>query len=104
MHVYRSSRPTIMSGEVVTFATGFNQSKGVFGPSYEPTGPFDVSASRDAVIVHRAECRDAESVAALCLVLEEAAQAMACLNARGFCSGSLYPREPTATSTERTTC
>jgi hypothetical protein len=52
--VLMSSRRTVMSGEVVTFATSFEESESAFGKSYEILGPFDISASRDCVFVHRA--------------------------------------------------
>jgi hypothetical protein len=54
-------RHTIMDGEVVTFATDFSQTKGVFGPIDKAEGPFEVSASRNAVLVHHAElCSDTD--------------------------------------------
>lgn len=50
MHIslMRSHRHTVMDGRVVTFATNFV-------PVYRPVGPFEVSASRNRVTVHRAE-------------------------------------------------
>lgn len=63
--VQKSERPTIMSGKVVTFALGFDQEKGIFGDRDVPTGPFEVSASRDAVMVHRAACTTDEEIEAL---------------------------------------
>ena len=41
MNIYRSSRRTIMSGEVVTFATAFKECDGVFGPHQDTRGPFE---------------------------------------------------------------
>lgn len=60
--IRKSTRPTIMSGRVVTLALDFKQEDGVFGPRDTATGPFEVSISRDAVMVHRADCEDVESV------------------------------------------
>jgi len=48
-------RPTIMDGEVITFSTDFDEAEGIFGQRFDARGPFEVSASRNAVIVHRAE-------------------------------------------------
>ena len=57
LSLWASSRRTVMSGEVVTFATSFYSEPGAFGTMYKARGPFDLSASRDAVIVHRAELK-----------------------------------------------
>ena len=62
IRIAKSERPTIMSGKVITFATGFRQEKGMLGPRDEPEGPFEVSVSRDAVMIHRAECVTQEQV------------------------------------------
>lgn len=85
-----------MSGEVVTFATDFEPWDSAFGVAYRATGPFDVSASRDAVIVHRAECRDAAEVSALIDALRHAEEARATLapHWRGG-HASVYPEKPT---------
>jgi hypothetical protein len=48
-------RPTIMDGRVTTFAESFEEYDSAFGKSYPARGPYEVSASRNAVIVHRAE-------------------------------------------------
>lgn len=93
MDVYASSRRTIMSGEVVTFATGFREEDGVFGVSHDATGPFDVSASRDAVMVHRAECQTSEAVAALLVAIEAAERARRVL--RESHGESQYAKAPT---------
>lgn len=57
-------RPTIMDGKVVTFALGFHQEhrqpSGI--ESWRATGPFEVSASRNRVLIHRAEFSDEESM------------------------------------------
>lgn len=55
MTIERAQRITIMDGDVVTFATGFDRRPGVFGESADAKGPFEVSASRDMVMVHRAD-------------------------------------------------
>lgn len=94
--ILMSSRRTIMSGEVVTFATGFTNGTSAFGDSYSATGPFEVSASRDAVVVHRADCCDNESVEALISAVRLAGEARIQLNLtwRGG-ADSMYPRQPT---------
>lgn len=58
-------RRTIMSGEVVTFATDFEERAGVFGAFWVASGSFDVSASRDAVMVQRGSSRNAEELETL---------------------------------------
>jgi hypothetical protein len=50
----RRTRHTIMDGEVVMFATDFESRPGVLGDVHEPQGPFEISASRNQVVVHRA--------------------------------------------------
>lgn len=65
-------RPTIMDGRVVTYATHFEESKGVFGTDHRALGAFEVSASRNAVVVHRAEVRNAENLNALLAALDQA--------------------------------
>jgi hypothetical protein len=61
-----------MSGKVVTFAMGFKKEPGIFGERDEPTGPFEVSVSRDAVMVHHATCADANQVDLLIEALRQA--------------------------------
>lgn len=58
--IYMSSRRTICDGEVVTFATGFEPHNGPFG-GHDAKGPFEVSASREGVMVHAAYCRSSEA-------------------------------------------
>lgn len=72
MEIVTSERPTIMDGKVVTFATSFT--KLGYGPfqTREALGPFEVSASRNAVIAHRAECKTAEQVEALIDAIRQA--------------------------------
>lgn len=72
MEIEKRERHTIMSGKVVTYATGFREEPGVFGPLQHATGPFEVSASRDAVIVHRAECVTGDAVSALLVAINTA--------------------------------
>jgi hypothetical protein len=90
------SRRTIMSGEVVTFATSFEQVDEIIGERFDAEGPFEVSASRDAVIVHRAECSDAEQVQALIQAIKHAEDARSAL-APHWQGGhpSMYPCTPT---------
>jgi hypothetical protein len=96
IQVFLSSRRTVMSGEVVTFAARFEPWDSAFGKAYRAVGPFNVSASRDAVMVHHAECKSAEEVAALCFALSLAERARSEL-APHWRGGhpSLYPEEPT---------
>ncbi len=96
MQILMSSRRTVMSGEVVTFATEFKELDGAFGPVYDALGPFEVSASRDAVIVHRAECTTADCAAALveAVLNAEAVRASLAPHWRGG-HPSLYPNAPT---------
>lgn len=63
--LFHSSRRTIQDGEVVTFAESFARRKGVFGDRREPFGAFEVSASRNAVVVHRARALTPNEVEAL---------------------------------------
>lgn len=89
----KCGRLTICDGEVVTFATGFSGERGVFGESYRATGNFEVSASRNAVVVHRAECREASDVGLLVDAIMLAHRAMADLvSKRG--TDRFFPRDP----------
>lgn len=58
----RSHRHTIMDGRVVTFASDFvEERKGIVAPIVDAVGPYEVSASRNAVMVHRASVSDLHS-------------------------------------------
>ena len=101
IQIMMSSRRTIMDGEVVTFATSFNRRDGVFGAVYEAEGPFRVSASRDAVVVHRASCASKQESAALLeaiICAESVRTALAPHQSSGqifstaFCRAILRPR------------
>lgn len=96
MQVLMSSRRTVMSGEVVTFATVFEPWDSAFGAAYRAKGPFEVSASRDAVIVHHAQCATAEQMAALVVALQCAEGVRVALEPhwRGG-HPSQYPNKPT---------
>ena len=50
------ARHTIMSGKVVTYAVGF-EGDDRFPRTLTATGHFEISASRDCVMVHRATIR-----------------------------------------------
>lgn len=65
MSLLHSSRRTIRDGEVVTFATAFVKRDGVFGDRYETYGPFQVSASRNAVVVHHGCAESPDEIEAL---------------------------------------
>ena len=98
MQILMSSRRTVMSGEVVTFATEFERTDGAFGAVYEARGPFAVSASRDAVIVHRAECATPAESSALAeaVFCAEAVRATLAPHWRGG-HPSQFPDVPTPT-------
>ena len=81
-------RPTIMDGRVIQIATGFEEREGVFGPTYKATGPFEVSASRNAIVVHRAELRDQESFDLFVRAVAVAAQRMEMLRSNDELSDS----------------
>lgn len=59
MNVKCYARHTIMDGKVVTYATGFEQ-VGRFGKNFSATGPFEISVSRNGIIVHNAELKDTD--------------------------------------------
>lgn len=90
------SRPTIMSGEVIEFATGFSEEgNGPFGTVFRSTGPFEISSSRDAVMVHRAELQSDEDVAKFLYALECARKEAGRLSRVGY--GGNYKRsQPTS--------
>ena len=94
--VLMSSRRTIMSGEVVTFATSFEPWNSAFGKAYRAAGPFDVSASRDMVMVHHAGCETAEQTDALLRAIRAAENVRRALEPywRGG-HPSQYPEAPT---------
>lgn len=54
-HLLERTRETIFDGKVVTIAKDFNEHD-------DALGSLEVSASRNAVIVHRAECRTIEDI------------------------------------------
>lgn len=65
MSVERRSQPTIMDGEVVTFSTAFDDRQGAFGPTFRAAGVFEASASRNRVMIHRAEIQTRDELEAL---------------------------------------
>ena len=89
------SRITIMSGEGVPFAARFVQRVGILGPAGDAAGGYEASASRDAVVVHRADCRSETQIAALLAAVKDAEHAMGCLRSKPWLNTTpLYPREP----------
>lgn len=70
--VQASSRRTIMDGEVVTFAQSFSEREGVFGLTQQADGPFEISASRNRIYVHRASLGNDEAVELLICALRKA--------------------------------
>lgn len=91
-----SSRRTINSGEVVTFATEFEAWDSVFGKAYRAKGLIEVSASRDSIIVHRGESNTDEQSQELMEALRQAEAVRRNLapHWRGG-RASQYPEEPT---------
>lgn len=84
-----------MSGEVVTFATAFEPDSCVF-PGHRALGPFEVSASRDCVTVHRAALDSDEDLAAFTEAIEHACAAWEALQTTWHGGApSLFPEEPT---------
>jgi len=70
----RSHRHTIMDGRVVTFAMDFKKGDGIFGDSFDAVGPFEISASRNMVVVHKAnitELSHQDFLTAFNLAIEE---------------------------------
>ena len=101
MKILMSSRRTVMDGEVVTLETAFMvRGTGAFA-SHEARGPFEVSASRNAVMVHRAETCTCEACDALLAAIRAAESIRANLAAsyRGGGAPSKYPSEPTEITT-----
>ena len=100
MQVLMSSRRTIQSGEVVTFATEFKAWDFAFGTAYEAHGPFDISASRAAVVVHRATITTEEEAQAFAFAMQKAEEARISLEPtwRGG-APSMFPSEPTSITT-----
>lgn len=74
-HVEQRSRHTIMDGKVLMFATSFEDRQGAFGETADARGPFEVSASRNAVVVHHADLHSDEAVAAFLKAIELARHA-----------------------------
>lgn len=72
MEIQTRERPTIMDGKVVTFASQFTERGYGSFQTQEALGPFEVSASRNAVVVHRAECKTPEQVEALIEAIRQA--------------------------------
>lgn len=103
MPVLMSSRRTVMSGEVVTFTTAFTPCNSAFGKAWEAAGNFEVSASRDAVVVHHATCKSTEEVDELIEAIRRAdlARVMLVPTWRGG-APSMFPEEPTACDATRT--
>jgi hypothetical protein len=70
----RASRITIMDGDVVSFARAFDKRPGAFGESADARGPYDVSASRNMVCVHKADLSSDETVEEFIAAVREAQQ------------------------------
>lgn len=90
----RNERPTIMDGKVIEFAEGFrNDGEGLCGPIFKGTGPYLVSASRNRVVVHKAQLESTEDVDALIAALQVAHNAAASLGRsdRGNFNGDERP-------------
>lgn len=99
MTVEERSRPTICDGRVLTFATSFAERPGAFGPIHDAQGPFEVSASRARVYVHRAELESDADVDAFREALsraQAAAQDLARIDRGSYRlrSAQIVPSEP----------
>lgn len=90
MKVYCSSRRTIIDGEVVTFSTKFAEG----GGGHSAIGPFEISASRNAVMVHYANLASQEYLNAFEQAMKHASTAMFRIKDAGAGAASLYPNEP----------
>lgn len=55
MKIEKTKRHTIMDGRVVTYAPRFHKIDGVFGNDYNARGSFEISVSRDKILVHKCE-------------------------------------------------
>ena len=88
----RRERITICDGEVVTFAKAFDSRPGAFGELHEACGPYEVSASRNAVVVHRADLSSDEAVEDFIAAVREAQQEARRLTRQGW--GGNYRRSP----------
>lgn len=93
--IEQRERPTIMSGKVVTYSTSFDEKPGIFGSLHEATGPFEVSASRDAVIVHRAELSTYDDVDSFVEAVKMARMTATYLATEGY-GGNFARRLPQA--------
>jgi hypothetical protein len=90
MTVHQCSRRTIMDGEVVTFATDFRKEDDRF----QAVGAFEISASRNAVMVHRAMLWLPEHLADFTHAINLAYATLHRLS-KHTGSRSLFPTEPT---------
>jgi hypothetical protein len=80
-----------MDGEVVTFAESFTgKDEGMSLP--KPEGPYVVSASRDAVVVHHADLHSPADALALIRAIREATREAAHLSGKGWWGGK-FPRD-----------
>lgn len=73
--IEQRDRHTIMDGKVLTFATSFEDREGMFGLTADAKGPFEISASRNTVIVHRADLTGEAAAVAFVKALELARHA-----------------------------
>ena len=92
------SRRTIMDGEVVTIAMGFRAVDGMIGTEHEACGPFEVSASRNAVVVHEAVVTTVADCDLLIATLRFADVVRINLRSRWDFRPSEYPPNPTTIS------
>lgn len=83
-------RQTIMDGTVVEFARRFTSEIGMFGERFEAAGPYHISASRNAVVVHRADLQSREDVEEFLFAVGVAETRAAALSREGL--GGNYRR------------
>jgi hypothetical protein len=68
----------------VTFAQHFSKEPGLFGERDVPEGCYEISASRNAVIVHKCELRGEEAVKEFCEAINQAFQMYQQLSRSGY--------------------
>lgn len=89
---YVCSRRTIMDGEVVTLAPRFFQDDSI--PGFRACGPFEISASREAVMVHYARFVSVRELEQFEDALRHARDIFVVLSGLPAGSASAYPAVP----------
>ena len=79
-----------MDGEVVTFAEDFTKENGMVGDRFEAQGPYEISVSRNAIMIHRATIKTEETRDKVIKAIEQAYSIMPYLES----GPSKYANEP----------